>query len=90
MTFSTGARDFHATGELYTGELHTPSLYSPKQEGDVALKLHVASFKCFRYFRGTLQVFRMSVAKVDRDIAYVAMVVHVYCKRLFSNISSVF
>jgi hypothetical protein len=30
-----------------------------------------------------LQVFRMDVVKVDRDVAYVARVVHVCCKRLF-------
>jgi hypothetical protein len=29
------------------------------------------------------QVFQMDVAKVDRDVAYVAMVVHVCCKCLF-------
>jgi hypothetical protein len=29
-------------------------------------------------------MFRMHVAKVDRDVAYNAMVVHVYCKSLFS------
>ena len=28
-------------------------------------------------------MFRMDVAKIDRDVAYVAMVVHVCCKRLF-------
>jgi hypothetical protein len=28
-------------------------------------------------------VFRVNVAKVDHDIAYVAMVVHICCKRLF-------
>jgi hypothetical protein len=32
----------------------------------------------------------MGVAKVDRDVAYVAMVVHVCCKRLFPNVSSIF
>ena len=50
------------------------------------LKAHVASvtFKCFTYFRGMLQVFYIDVAKVDRDVAYVAMVVHVCCKLLFS------
>ena len=32
---------------------------------------------------GMLQLFRMDVAKVDRDVAYVAMVVHVCCKLLF-------
>jgi hypothetical protein len=30
-----------------------------------------------------LQVFYMNVAKVDRDVAYVSMVVHVCCKLLF-------
>jgi hypothetical protein len=28
-------------------------------------------------------VFHVDVAKVDRDVAYVAMVIHVCCKRLF-------
>jgi hypothetical protein len=28
-------------------------------------------------------VFRMDIAKVDRDVAYVARVVHVCCKHLF-------
>jgi hypothetical protein len=43
---------------------------------------HVASlyFSCFRCI---FQVFYTDVAKVDRDVAYVAMVVHVCCKRLF-------
>jgi hypothetical protein len=43
--------------------------------------MHVASvhFKCFR---GMLQVFHTDVAKVDWDVAYVTMVVHVCCKRL--------
>ena len=31
-----------------------------------------------------LQVFHMNVAKVDRDVAYIAMVVHGCCKLLFS------
>ena len=31
-----------------------------------------------------LQVFYIDVAKVDRNVAYVAMVVHVCCKLLFS------
>jgi hypothetical protein len=30
-----------------------------------------------------LQGFRIGVAKVDCDVVYVAMVVHVCCKRLF-------
>jgi hypothetical protein len=46
--------------------------------------MHVASveFKCFKCFSGMLQLFHMDVAKVDRDVAYVAMVVHVCCKHL--------
>jgi hypothetical protein len=30
-----------------------------------------------------LQMFHVDVAKVDQDITYVAMPIHVYCKRLF-------
>jgi hypothetical protein len=41
-------------------------------------------------FIGMFQVFNMDVAKVDRYVAYVAMVVHVYCKHLSSNVSSIF
>jgi hypothetical protein len=40
-------------------------------------------FKCFRYCICMLQVFHMDVTKVDRDVAYVAMAIHVCCKRLF-------
>ena len=49
------------------------------------LKERVASlcFKCFRCFIGMLQVFYMDAAKVDRDDAYVAIVVYVCCKLLF-------
>jgi hypothetical protein len=36
-----------------------------------------------RCFRCMLQVFHTDVAKVYWDVAYVVMVVHVYCKRLF-------
>jgi hypothetical protein len=35
-------------------------------------------------------VFHPDVAKIDRDIAYVAMVVHVCYKRLPPNVSSIF
>jgi len=35
-------------------------------------------------------VFQMDVAKVDWDVAYVAMVVHVRCKLLFPMFTSVF
>jgi hypothetical protein len=49
------------------------------------LQAYVASvcFKCFRCFICMLQVFYVDVAKVDRDVAYVAMTIHVCCKRLF-------
>jgi hypothetical protein len=48
----------------------------------VLLKVRVASvcFEFLRYFRGMLQAFQMDVAKVDQDVAYVTMVVHVCCK----------
>jgi hypothetical protein len=38
------------------------------QQGDVAMKAHVASvcFKCFRRFRDMLQLFHMGVVKVDQ------------------------
>ena len=39
-------------------------------------KVHVASVY-FRYFRGVLQAFHIDVAKVDRDVAYVAMAIYV-------------
>jgi hypothetical protein len=66
-------------------KLRNDELHSSKQEGDIVLKAHVASAccKCFRYFRDMLQVFYMNIAKVDRDVAYVAMVVQVWHKCLF-------
>jgi hypothetical protein len=72
-----------ATAEI---ELHMPMrIHSPKQQGDVALKLHVASiyFKCFKCFRGMLQIFYIDVAKVDRDVAHVAMVFSSVCPKCF-------
>jgi hypothetical protein len=45
---------------------------------------HVAKV-CFngcKCFRGMLQGFRIDVAKVDRYIIYVAMAIHICCKRL--------
>jgi hypothetical protein len=35
-------------------------------------------------------VFHMDVTKVDQDVAYIAMVVHVCCKLLFPNVLVVF
>jgi hypothetical protein len=57
-----------------------------KQQRDIALKAYVASvcFKCFRYFRGMLQLSYADVAKVDWDVAHIIIVVHVCCKLLFS------
>jgi hypothetical protein len=57
-----------------------------QQQGDVCAKLHASSvcFKCFICFRCMLQVFHTDVAKVDRDVAHVAMDVRVCCKLLFS------
>jgi hypothetical protein len=51
----------------------------------LCLKAYVASvcIKCFRYFRDMLQAFHIDVAKVDWDVAYVAMLVHVCCNVLF-------
>jgi hypothetical protein len=48
------------------------------------LYTYVASihFKCFSCFRSMLQVFYLNVA-------YVAVAIHIYCKRMFSNVSSV-
>jgi hypothetical protein len=62
------------------------SLHSFKQQVDATLKAHVVSicFKCFRCFISMLQVFYMDVTKVDREVAYVIMVVHVCCQLLFS------
>jgi hypothetical protein len=84
--FSTGAAfSIGATRHSTASSSASTSLHSLKQQGDVRLKTHVTSvyFKCFRCFRGILQVFYTDVAKVDCDVAYVAMVVHLCCKYLF-------
>jgi hypothetical protein len=48
--------------------------------------VHVADvcFKCFICLRGMLRGFSYGFAKVDRDVVYVAMIIHVCCKRLFT------
>ena len=51
----------------------------PHQDTMHVLNVH---FKCFRCFRGTLQVFHMDITKVDQGVTYVAMVVHICCKHL--------
>jgi hypothetical protein len=40
-------------------------------------------FKCFSRFRRMLQVFHLDVAKVDLDIACVAMAIHACFKHIF-------
>jgi hypothetical protein len=45
------------------------------------LKAHFTSV-CFKCFIGMLQVFYTGVAKVDQDVAYVAMIIDVWCKVL--------
>jgi hypothetical protein len=37
----------------------------------------------FRDFISMLRVFHVDVAKVNRDVAYIAMAIHLCCKRLF-------
>jgi hypothetical protein len=44
------------------------------------LQAYVLSVRCFR---DMLQVFRMDVAKVDWNVTYVAMAVHVCCTPIF-------
>jgi hypothetical protein len=50
----------------------------------IPLKTHVASacFKFFRCFIDMLHVFHADDA-IDCDVAYVAIIIHVYCKLLF-------
>jgi hypothetical protein len=40
-------------------------------------------FKCFRCFIYILQMFHLDVAKVDLNVVYVAMAIHVCFKRIF-------
>jgi hypothetical protein len=47
-------------------------------------------FKCFRCFTCMLQVFHMDVAKVNRDVAYVAMIIRVCCKCAYLDVAYVF
>ena len=56
-----------------------------KSRSGCCIYVHVASvcFKCFTCFIGMLQVFYIDVAKVDRDVAHVAMAIHVCFKCRF-------
>jgi hypothetical protein len=53
--------------------------------------MHVASvyFKCLRCFRGMLQVFCKDVAKVDQDVAHVAVGYPCMFQVYVSNVLSV-
>ena len=53
--------------------------------------MHVASvhLKYFRCFRCMFQVFHMDVVKVDRNVAYAAMVVHGWIGMLQESVPSV-
>ena len=55
-----------------------------KQQGDVArkrmLQAYVPIVSYVLDFHGMLQVFLMDVAKVYRDVAYIAMAIHACCK----------
>jgi hypothetical protein len=42
-----------------------------------------ACFKCFIYFVLMLQVFHLDVTKVDLNVTYVVMPIHVCFKRIF-------
>jgi hypothetical protein len=53
----------------------TTTIYRPRPP--LYYKTHVSCF------RGMLQVFHINVVKVDRDVAYVAMAIHINCKRVF-------
>jgi hypothetical protein len=57
-------------------------IYSHKQQGDIALKLQVASF-CFKCFIGMLQVFYIDIVEVDREVAHIAMVFSSICPKCF-------
>jgi len=82
--FSTGAASSAPPASSTPVNFVLDELLFSQQQGDVALKPHIANicFKCFKCFRG-IQVFHADIAKVDQDVAYVAMVVHVCCKLLF-------
>jgi hypothetical protein len=41
-------------------------------------------------FRDMLQMFHIHIAKVDRDVAYIVIVVYVCCELFIPNVSYVF
>jgi hypothetical protein len=52
------------------------------------LQAYVSSV--FRCFVCMFQVFHADVAKVNRDVAYVAVIIHICCKVYVPNVSFVF
>jgi hypothetical protein len=77
------ARPRHIFGCRWLEPAISCSALHRTEEGEKRM-LQAYIFKCFRCFRCVLQVFQMDVEKVDQDVAYVTMVVHVCCKLLFS------
>jgi hypothetical protein len=75
----TSARDVTRSGVARPGVGFSRRTSCSLPSSDVAS----ACCKCFRYFICMLQVFHVDVAKVDRDVAYVAMVIHVCYKHPF-------
>jgi hypothetical protein len=65
-------------------EHHNDELHSSKQQGDIALALKAYVTRVSVVLEECCKLFHTDVAKVDRDVAYVAMVVHERCKLLFS------
>jgi hypothetical protein len=83
LTSSAPPRNPCVAADLRAGvELRKDGLHSSKEQGDIALKAHVASL-CFKCFKGMLQAFYIDVAKVDLDVAHVAIAIHICFKCMF-------
>jgi hypothetical protein len=61
------------------------SLHLSKQQAYAAMKAHdaIVCLKYFRCFRGMLEVLYIDVAKVDRNVAHVVIIVHVRFNCMF-------
>lgn len=68
------------------------SLHSPKQQGEVALQAYVASvsFKCFRCFKLTLQVYVESVSSVQMHVSDDCLLHVVYVAIVYLNVAVVY
>jgi hypothetical protein len=75
----------HRSDELRaTGELHiATSLHSQATRRCCTKSAYCKYMFQVLCFRGMLQVFRIGVAKVDHDVAHVAMAIHVCFKYMF-------